>query len=133
MYGLQTALSPRRTNCKIQRNIKYKEDNLRRGKILDENLNWNSQNNSHPYPYPYPHPPTLALGVTLTLVLATPSFTLLIVVLSTTSASPSRVLNFQDGVAFSSFFRWFSTFAVPRCYSDSISNFLIFPIPADHN
>ena len=28
MYGLQTAPSPRRTNCKIQRNIKYKVDNL---------------------------------------------------------------------------------------------------------
>ena len=40
------------------------------------------------------------------------SFTLLFVVLSTTSASPSRVLNFQDGVAllFSSFIPWFSTF-----------------------
>ena len=39
------------------------------------------------------------------------SFTLLFVVLSTTSASPSRVLNFQDGVAllFSSFIPWFST------------------------
>ena len=24
-------------------------------------------------------------------------------------------------------------FAVPRCYSDSISNFLIFPLPADHS
>ena len=31
---------------------------------------------------------------------------------STTSASPSRVLNFQDGIAllFSSFIPWFSTF-----------------------
>ena len=28
MYGLQTAPSPRRANCKIQRNIKYKEDNF---------------------------------------------------------------------------------------------------------
>ena len=57
MYGLQTAPSPRRTNCKIQRNIKYKEDNFfwGGGEVLDENLNWNSHNNSHPYPYPYPH------------------------------------------------------------------------------
>ena len=56
MYGLQTAPSPRRTNCKIQRNIKYKEDNFGGGEILDENLDWNSHNNSHPYPYPYPLP-----------------------------------------------------------------------------
>ena len=84
MYGLQTAPSPRRTNCKIQRNIKYKVDNLGGGggEILDENLYWNSHNNSHPHPYPYPHPYTLTLTltptltltlvVTLTLVLATP-------------------------------------------------------------
>ena len=40
------------------------------------------------------------------------SFTLLFVVMSTTSASPSRVLNFQDGVAllFSSFIPRFNTF-----------------------
>ena len=56
MYGLQTAPSPRRTNCKIQRNIKYKEDNFWGGEILDENLNWNSHNNSHPHPHPYPYP-----------------------------------------------------------------------------
>ena len=83
MYGLQTAPSPRRTNCKIHRNIEYKEDNFGGGgEILDENLNWNSHNNSHLtliltltltltltptltlHPYPF-------LGVTLTLVLAT--------------------------------------------------------------
>ena len=55
MYGLQTAPSPRRTNCKFQRNIKYKEDNFGGGggEILDENVYWNSHNNSHPHPYPH--------------------------------------------------------------------------------
>ena len=56
MYGLQTAPSPRRANCKIQRNIKYKEDDFffwgGGEEILDENLNWNSHNNSRPNPYP---------------------------------------------------------------------------------
>ena len=33
LYGLQTAASPRRTNCKIQRNIKYEENNFGGGEF----------------------------------------------------------------------------------------------------
>ena len=46
-----------------------------------------------------------------------------------TSASPSWVLNFQDGVSllFSSFVPWFSTFAVSKYNSGSFSRCLIFP------
>ena len=73
LFLLWTAASPRRMNCKIQRNVKYKEENFfGGGEILDENLNWNSHYNSHPYPYPHTLTPTLTLGATLTLVLATP-------------------------------------------------------------
>ena len=101
MYGLQTAPSPRRTNCKIQRNIgnqhhdcsSIKETNFFFGVILDENLNWNSHNSNfsqlkfcHSISYIFlvffflkeqsltlTPTPTLTLGVTLTLVFATPT------------------------------------------------------------
>ena len=54
---------------------------------------------------------------------------------ATTSASLSRVLNFQDGVAllFSSFVHGSALFAISRCNGGSIWNFLIFPLPADHS
>ena len=50
MCGLQTAPSPRRTNCKIQRNIGNQhldcssiKETIFFGVILDENLNWQSE------------------------------------------------------------------------------------------
>ena len=51
-----------------------------------------------------------------------------------TSASPYRVLNFQDGVAllFLVLSHGSALFAVSRCYRCSISSFLIFPLPADY-
>ena len=50
MYGLQTAPSSTRTNCKIQRNIGNQhldcssiKETIFFGVILDENLNWQSE------------------------------------------------------------------------------------------
>ena len=67
------------------------------------------------------------------------SFTLLFVAefgdKATTSASPSRVLDFQDGVAllFQVLFHGSALFGVSICNSGSISSFLIFSLPADHS
>ena len=50
---------------------------------------------------------------------------------ATAGVSPSRVLNFQDGVAL--LFSSFVPCPVSRCDIDSISSFFIFPLPADHS
>ena len=54
---------------------------------------------------------------------------------ATTSASPSRELDFQDGVAllFQVLFHGSALFAISICNSGSISSFLIFSLPADHS
>ena len=51
-----------------------------------------------------------------------------------TSASPYRVLNFQDGVTllFLVLSHGSPLFDLSRCNRCSISSFLIFPLPADH-